>query len=340
MKRFAVGVRTVLFRLASIVIAAGLIWLTLHKTNWPDFIAVLEAADYRWLIALIPVTLFSHLIRAWRWRLLLDTLNSKPTCRLPMGDLFAAVMIGYMVNYAVPRAGELVRSAHLARRRQLSASGILGTVVSERLIDVVFLVVGLAASFFYLGSRAEVIWERLTEATHGRFDELLSLELSVLLGSLVLVSGICWRLGIIGRIRDRIRPALAAFTEGMATGLRVKRPLQLWTSTLLIWLLYGVMAYLPLVMFDLASAHGLDYLDGLIIMFIGAVGVLVPTPGGAGSFHYITVLVLMAVFSIAEDPARVYAVFVHGYQLILYLATGLLMIIWKGGISKAQANTS
>jgi len=340
MRGFPIGVRTVLFRVASVVIAAGLIWLTLRKTNWAAFSAVLQAADYRWLIVLIPVTLLSHLIRAWRWRLLLDTLKSQPGYRLPMGDLFAAVMIGYMVNYALPRAGELVRSAHLARRRQMSASGILGTIISERLIDLVFLAVGLAACALYLGGRTEVILERLTEAGHGMPDAWAGLELSVLLCALVLVPAVCCRLRVIGRIRDRIRPALAAFTEGMATGLRVERPLQLWASTLMIWLLYGVMAYLPLVMFDLASPHGLDYLDGLIIMFVGAVGVLVPTPGGAGSFHYITVVVLMAVFSIASDPATAYAVFVHGYQLILYMATGLLMIIWKGGFSKLQADSN
>ena len=339
MTRGAVSVRVVLFRAVSIVIAGALIWLTLRKTDWAEFSAVLQTADYRWLIALIPVTLLSHLLRAWRWRLLLDTLKSRPANGLPLGDLFAAVMIGYMVNYAVPRAGELVRSAHLARRRQISNSGVLGTVVSERLIDVLFLAVGVAASAIYLGGRAEIIWQRLAEATQIRLETLAGPELPVLLCTLVLVPAVCWRLGVIGRIRDRIRPLMSAFTEGMATGLRVKRPMQLWTSTLLIWLLYGVMAYLPLLMFDLASAHGLDYLDGLVIMFVGAVGVLVPTPGGAGSFHYITVLVLMAVFSIASGPATAYAVFVHGYQLILYLGVGLVMIVWKGGFTRAQAAT-
>lgn len=338
MTRSAVGVRTVLFRVVSILIAGGLVWLTLRDTNWAEFSLVLQTADYRWLIALIPVTLLSHLVRAWRWRLLLDTLKSTPARRLPLGDLFAAVMIGYMVNYALPRAGELVRSAHLARRRQLSASGVLGTVVSERLIDFVFLVVGLAASAVYLGGRAEIIWDRLTSAVYVRFDALQGAELSFLLSVLVLAPAVCWRLEIIRRLRDKIRPVLAAFTEGMATGLRVKRPVQLWTSTLMIWLLYGVMAYLPLFMFDLASAHGLDYLDGLTIMFLGAVGVLLPMPGGAGSFHYITKWILMAVFSIAAGPATAYAVFVHGYQLILYLAMGLIMIIWKGSLTRVRGS--
>lgn len=325
-----------LFRVLSILVAAGLIWLTLRRTDWAEFAVVLRTADYRWLVALLPITLASHGLRAWRWRLLLGTLRSAPKKRLPMGDLFAAVMIGYMINYAIPRAGELVRSTHLARRRQMSVSGVLGTVISERLIDVVFLAIGIVACAIYLGSRAGIFWEKMTADVYGSFETLAYTDLSLLIGLTVLVPAICWRLEVVQRLLQKIRPALSAFTEGMATGLRVKSPLLMWTSTLAMWLLYGVMAYLPLWMFDLAGTHSLDYVDGLIIMFVGAVGVLVPTPGGAGSFHYITVLLLTAVYSMASGPATAYAVFIHGYQLILYLAVGLVMIAWKGGLGKAE----
>lgn len=339
MARSFVRLRTVVFRVLSILIAGGLIWITLRKTNWAEFAEVLQTANYNWLILLIPVTLLSHLARAWRWRLLLDTLSSKPRTRPPLGDLFAAVMIGYMINFAIPRAGELVRAAHLAQRQQVSTSGVLGTVVSERLIDIVFLAIGLVGSALYFGRRAGDIWEQLIATTQGFIDIWPWIELVAVAGAFVLVPAVCWRFSIVRLLRRRIRPILVAFTDGLATGLRTKHPVLMWTSTLAIWLLYGVMAYLPLIMFDLTSAHGINYVDGLCIMFIGAVGALVPTPGGAGSYHYITVLALVTGFSMARDPATAYAVFVHGYQLLLYLATGLLMIVWKGGVSKVQSQS-
>ena len=104
------------------------------------------------------------------------------------------------------------------------------------------------------------------------------------------------------------------------------------------WLTYGLMAYIPILMFDLQSSVNLSYWDGLAIMFIGVLGILVPTPGGAGSFHYITVLTLTAVYGIAQSDAGAYAVFVHGAQLLLYLGIGALVLVWKpsGPISAQQ----
>ena len=95
------------------------------------------------------------------------------------------------------------------------------------------------------------------------------------------------------------------------------------------WLTYGLMAYIPILMFDLQSSVSLSYWDGMAIMFIGVMGILVPTPGGAGSFHFITVLTLTAAYGIAQPEAAAYAVFVHGAQLLLYLATGALVLVWK-----------
>ena len=99
-------------------------------------------------------------------------------------------------------------------------------------------------------------------------------------------------------LRTRLLSLITAFVDGLKTIVRAPERLRLVWTTALMWLTYGLMAYIPILMFDLHSSVSLSYWDGLAIMFIGVLGMVVPTPGGAGTFHYITVLTLTAVYGI------------------------------------------
>ena len=146
------------------------------------------------------------------------------------------------------------------------------------------------------------------------------------------------RAGWLRPLGSKLRPLAQTFWDGLTTGYRLEKRGLLVASTVAMWLLYGLMAYIPLIMFGLAVPFELSYWDGLAIMFIGVIGVAVPTPGGAGSFHYITSLALTAFYGIPDASAAAYVVFVHGAQLLLYLATGLLMLLLKDGFTKGNYN--
>jgi hypothetical protein len=90
------------------------------------------------------------------------------------------------------------------------------------------------------------------------------------------------------------------------------------------------MAYVPLVMFDMAGPYQLSLLDAVMIMFIGGIGVAIPSPGGVGSFHYITRVTLVYLFGVDASLAVTYAVFVHGGQLVLYVIAGFLSMVLQG----------
>jgi len=128
----------------------------------------------------------------------------------------------------------------------------------------------------------------------------------------------------------RIRPILASFTDGLATVLRSPRRLALIVSTVAIWMLYLLMAYIPLMMFDIAGPYNLSLLDGLCIMMLGAIGVAIPSPGGVGSFHYITRVTLVYLFGVETALAVTYAVFLHGGQLVLYVVAGFICMVLQG----------
>jgi uncharacterized membrane protein YbhN (UPF0104 family) len=129
----------------SLLLAGGLLWLSLRGVDLGRLRETLAGADWRWIVPIAIVTISSHAIRAWRWTLLLDTLPSEqPDQERPGFWLaFGATLIGYLVNTAVPRGGEVARAGNVAARSALGFPAVMGTVVVERVLDVLTLALAL-----------------------------------------------------------------------------------------------------------------------------------------------------------------------------------------------------
>lgn len=324
--------RTLLFRLGSLALGLALLYLALRGVELREVWQDLQRADYRWLAPLVVLTLVSHILRAWRWQLLLDVLPGSPRRRLTVGRAFQALMIGYMVNYAAPRLGELARAASLSRTSGLRLSGVLGTVVAERLLDLLVLALALLSVLALLLDRWIELHQLLVvPLLHGGW--LQGVGLSVLL--VLLLAGAVVYVGrrsrLIQRLARPLRSPLQAFKHGLFTIHRTHRPIALFSSTLLMWICYWGMAYLPLVMLHLETAYGLGWTEAWILLVLGAVGVALPAPGGLGSYHYITVLVMTRLFAVPQEAAATYAVLTHAAQMVLYTATGFVCLMLQGG---------
>ncbi len=316
-------------RTGLIVLALGLFYLALRGVSLVEVLSALRQGSYWWLAPLIAVALASHVIRAWRWQELMRALPEQP--HVPLKIAFGGVMVGYMVNYALPRVGELVRCTHVAGLAKLRLGAVFGTVVTERILDVMALLAGLAVSLVLLLDRADIVQETLLEpavesvvAMRGPFAMFAALAVIVALtGAFAL-----FRKGLIPT--DRLKRLWHSFRDGLLSARHSTRKTGLIISTVLMFLLYAGMAYIPLVMFDIARPYALSFLDALAIMFIGAIGVVVPAPGGIGSFHYITRITLVSLFGVPAPLAVTYAVFVHGAQLVLYALVGLVIVLVQG----------
>ena len=328
---YPIRLRTLALRLLSILVAVFLIWLSLRGVDFAEFVEAMRSAHYIWIIPVVVATLFSHWIRAYRWQVLVAAVPDDSSSRIPTSELFASVMIGYMVNYALPRVGEVARCTHLSTRHRLSFPALLGTVAVERIADILVLGLGLIITALFLRGRLQSMFELVTLPQF----PWIWIGICCLILAVVIYFGL--RLNAASPLRTRFLSLIAAFVDGLKSIVRTPQRWRLGWTTAIMWLTYGLMAYIPILMFDLQSSGSLSYWDGLAIMFIGVLGILVPTPGGAGSFHYITVLTLTAVYGIAQPGAAAYAVFVHGAQLLLYLATGALVLFWKpSGPSSAR----
>lgn len=338
------SVRLWIARVGGLALAAGLLWLALRGVDAGALGDALSRADLRWVLPIVVVALLSHLVRAWRWRLLLvalpetqDRPGQPATARVPsLWEAFAAIMMGYAVNYALPRVGEVVRTATVSRRTGLDLSTVLGTVVLDRVLDMAMLAIGLATLPFVLQDR---LAPALAFFVHPLRDRLgASAGTVVIVAALALVVLLALAAWLWRRRAQTVRtgpPArlgalVAGFRDGLATIGRSPHRAALVGATVAMWGLYLLMAYLPFLLLRQAAPYGLTLVDGWAIMLLGSLGMVVPAPGGAGSFHYVTIETLTRLWEVTRVDAAAYAVLAHGAQLVVYAIAGAVCFALLG----------
>jgi uncharacterized protein (TIRG00374 family) len=334
----------------SFVLAAGLLALALYGTDLGAMLEAFWQADWRWLLPLVVLVLGSNLFRAWRWQILIQALpttpdfealdEDQPAPRNTLEASFSSIMIGYMVNYVAPRMGEVARTANLSARTSYRFSSLFGTVVSERIFDTAVLGLALLSAIALLFDRLSVLQEQFLGPA---WRTIAALPVGWILGGgtalLIAATGL-WLYVRHSLSRsdsvlytywaETIKPAAVSFKEGMMTLLRSPRRGAILLSTVGMWLGYLLMAYVPFRMLDLAAPYGIGIVDAWILMAIGALGLLVPTPGGIGSYHFITQEALVHFYGVPAEAALTYAFLAHGAQFFFYILSGGIALLYQG----------
>lgn len=337
-----------LFQIGSFVLAAGLLALAVYGVDLSNIWEAFREADYRYLLPLLALVLVSNVLRAWRWQILIQALpppsdgvsDTATSSGRMLEASFSSVMIGYMVNYVAPRMGEVARTANLSARSGYRFSSLFGTVVSERIFDTAVLGLALLSAIGLLFNRLDVLREQFFAPA---WAEVQSVPLAWLIGGTVggllvlLLTALVARRRFrqedswIGRFwRETLKPAALSFNEGLATLLTSPRRGAILLSTAGMWAGYLLMAYLPFRMLHLAAPYDIGILDAWALMAIGAIGILVPSPGGIGSYHYITEQALFHLYGVPEAEALTYAVLTHGAQLVFYVLAGVVAVLYQG----------
>lgn len=241
-----------------------------------------RGANYWWLLATLAAFCVSNLSRAARWNMLLRTFGKRPR----LINAFLTINLGYFANLGFPRMGEIVRPAAMARYENIKLERVVGTVVVGRTVDVVMILSLSALVLLLAGDR---IWAWLTENADFS-DRLVGLEwyLSSMVGLLILGLALAWfqrqrikdsRVG--GKLIDIAR----GFADGLRTILALDRPGIFVLHSLNIWLMYFLMT------FCVFRAYGptadLGPLAALTTFVSGGWGIVIPSPGGMGSYHYL-----------------------------------------------------
>jgi len=272
--------------------------------------------DYGWMAVSLVFGVFANLFRGWRWKLALAPLGEYPKT----AHCVYAIFISYASNLVIPRVGEVTRCGILSKYDGVSFSKSLGTVVSERMIDTlcVGLITGLVllsqmpvfATFFAetgtdVGRYAEVL-------TSGHFYLIILCVLAVLVLGFFLIRNIA--------LFAKLKGILQNIWQGIVA-LKDVRPIPLYiVYTLGIWVCYFLEFYLSFYAFGFSSHLGLS--AGLVMFVVGTLAVIVPTPNGAGPWHF-AVMTMMVLYGVGKEDAGIFALLVHGIQTFLLILLGI-----------------
>ncbi len=324
--------------LIGILIALLFLWLAVKDISFSDFRLTMNKLTYYWLIPYVVISLLSHYLRAERWKQLIEQEGMKTS----RWTLFSGVMLGYLVNYAVPRLGEVSRSVYVGNRERISRTKLVGTVVLERVMDLAVMFVLVLFVFIYLFTDYSVIVPILGAETVRWLQAVWSLDGILVIGLLLLsILVVLFLIYQLLRIAGRWLPAVfrllqlaAELSKKFAQGLISFRDVKNWPLfiilTTAIWFCYVLMTYIPFTAFDMHSEFGLGMQEALVITVVSALGVSLPSPGGIGTYHWFVSRSLLFFFAVPEVIGVTYAIVTHLIMMIIILvATPVILVVNK-----------
>lgn len=317
-------------------ISVALFAYVYRDQNLEDTLNKLWHVDYRWVLMSIGVSLLSHISRAWRWVIALQPLGHKAR----LFPAFLAVMFGYAANLFVPRLGEVARCTLLKRTEGTPITRSFGAVVAERAVDLLLLLLFVMLGFLLEFDRIMAFLAAQLQDGQGLG---LKLGLAALLLTAVMVVG--WLLyrnrHRLDRLPlyDKIVSILGGIREGLFSIRRLtpSGKLAYLLHSVFIWLMYYLMAYL--LVFSMTETEHLPAASGVVMLVMSAFAMVLPTPGGVGSYHYFVMLGLSFFYQIDETVGANFALLMHSSQFITVLVVGLLSFVVSLPFKPVQAET-
>lgn len=324
--------------LTGMAVAAVFLWLAFRNVSLSEVRLVFSTLSWQWLGPYIAISVLGIYLRAERWKQLIE----REKVRVGRFTLFKGVMVGYLVNYAVPRLGEITRAMYVGVHEKLSRTSLMGTVVLERGFDV--LVMALLAFWAFLFLLGDLV---LVEQILGKWNiDLISsrLNLSVVLVAVLFLSGVIlaswmlWRFVVklsfylpgVAQWKQFAEEVLTKFIDGLLSFRTVKNWPLFFIFTSAIWLCYVFMTYIPFTAFDLHTVYGLGLREALVLTVLSSVGVALPSPGGLGTYHWIVSGSLTMLYGVPEAVAISYAIVSHLVMMLIVLVFTPLLVSIPG----------
>jgi len=325
--------KVIRFIKVSLFASAGVLILWLITRNqdvskiWDEF----KNASLFWILLAVISNVVSHVLRAIRWNQLISPLGNTPR----LSTTFYALMTGYLANLAVPRLGEISRSGTLSRYSGVPFNSMAGTVVAERVVDMITL---MGLIFLTILFQFEFLKTFLYKYIFNPFLNTVSGNVWILV--ILVLTGLGFLGAFIHYIKKsdyhgkgfsaKLKRQVVGFWKGLLSLAHVKNKMLFIFLSLLIWFLYFLMVYL--CFFALQGTAGLGVADGFTVLAIGSLGVVAPVPGGVGTYHFFVITAMTELLSVGLESATSYAYITHAVQTLIVLVLGglsWLMLSWK-----------
>ncbi len=306
-------------------ITAFLIWFSLRglvvangENKWIYLKRTWDSASKGWLLAMAVIAMLSHLIRSERWRMLMQPAGYHPK----LSNSFLSLMVGYLVNLVIPRGGEVSRCYNLYKLDKTPVETSFGTVVVERIVDMICLLILIAICFFVEAEKLMAFIDTLP-FTSGSSKFLLLIYVGI--GCIALLLLVWWIIKKNDTLHNRLIKVWGGFKSGLLTIFKLKNKGLFITYSLLIWVLYFVMSYTVLMAFPSTSLLGIHAV--LSLFAIGSIAMAAPLPGGTGAYHVLVPQGLVFLYHLPMGDAVAFTFIFHGWQTFIMIVAGAISLL-------------
>lgn len=278
--------------------------VVLHRMNW------------WWMLLSFPFGILAQMFRGWRWRQTLEPMGEKPRASVSI----YAIFISYASSLVVPRIGEFMRCGVLKRYDDVSFPKALGTVVTERVIDSLLVMVVAALTLLSQMRVFVTFFSRTGTSIDGIFSSFTTAGWVVTvvcgLAALVLLHFLLKRFSIYNKVKG----ILGGILQGVLSLRKVRNVPLFLLFTIAIWGSYFLHYYLTFFCFGFTEHLGLAC--AMVTFVVGSIAVIVPTPNGAGPWHF-AVKTMLILYGVASDDALFFVLIVHTVQTMLVVLSGI-----------------
>jgi uncharacterized protein (TIRG00374 family) len=301
-----------------------LMWYAVRGQDLSRIGEYVREANYFWLSVTMILSALGYLSRAYRWKMQIDPTGHKAS----YWDVYHAMMVGYLANLVLPRMGEVIRCSVLRRSSGVPVQVSLGTVIAERVIDVLMLLALLGATLLLEFDKFwSFVMGLLTDnyASFAAHRTTLIAVAAIVMVLLLMASYALFK--NLERLRqnaffNRIVGLARGLFSGVFSVLKLKNKGLFLLHTAFTWLVYYLMDYLAFFAFP--ETYDLTMTAALAVLTFGAFGMAAPVSGGIGVFHVLVQATLL-VYGVSKEAGIAYALVVHGSQTLL--------VVLMGGIS-------
>ena len=327
--------RDITLKVASPLILGGAILYWMYRgVDFKSIGNVLtEEMNWWWMVLSLPFGVMAQVIRGWRWRQTLEPLGERPR----MSVCIHAVFLSYASSLVIPRIGEFTRCGVLKRYDGVAFSKALGTVVTERAIDTLLLLLLTGLTLLWQMH----VFARFFVETGTSVDSILArFSLTGWIVTAVCAVAVLWLLHILlGRLSvyDKVKATVGGIWQGVIS-LRNVRDIPLFCLfTVGIWVSYFVQYYVTFFCFEPMSHLGMSC--ALVTFVVGSIAVIVPTPNGAGPWHF-AVKTMLILYAVAEPDALCFVLIVHTVHTMLIILLGIYSWLSLGFMAKKKKEHS
>ena len=299
------------------ILGGAILWWMYRGEDFSTISHVLtHEMNWTWMLLSFPFGILAQMFRGWRWKQTLDPIGEHARA----STCIHAVFLSYAASLVIPRIGEFTRCGVLKRYDGVTFSKALGTVVTERAVDT--LIVILYSGLILL----------IEMSVFGTFFQKTGTSLDRILGGFSLtgwlVTAICGVAALVLLhlllkdllIYNKVKMTLRGIWEGVLSLKGVKNlPLYLFFS-IGIWVMYFLHYYLTFFCFDFTASLGIGC--ALVSFVVANFAVIVPTPNGAGPWHF-AIKTMLILYGVADEQALWFVLIVHSVQTLLVIALGI-----------------